>query len=68
MLLRAGGGEGPRDGDEDRLLVGGEVGDGDGLELVGGVEVGEGGVGELVADGDGGADFGGGGEAAAAEG
>ncbi|KAF5940656.1 hypothetical protein HYC85_021823 [Camellia sinensis] len=60
VFLGASGGESAGDGEEDGLLVGGEVGDGDGLELVGVVEVGEGGVGELVADGDGG-DFGGGG-------
>ncbi|KAI6684627.1 hypothetical protein NL676_030540 [Syzygium grande] len=55
-------GEGPRDGEEDRLLPGGEGGDGGGLELADGVEVEEGGVGEPVAHGDGSAG-GGGGEA-----
>lgn len=58
MLLGAGGGEGAGDGEEDGLLVLGEVGDGGGLELAGGVEVGERGVWELVADGDGGGDCG----------
>nr|GMD44469.1 hypothetical protein Iba_chr10dCG0810 [Ipomoea batatas] len=63
VLLGAGGGERARDGEEDGLLAGGEVGDGHGLEVVGGgFEEGERRVGELVADGDNGGDFGRGGE------
>jgi len=58
VLLGAGGSEGAGDGEEDGLLVLGEVGDGGGLELAGGVEVGERGVWELVADGYGGGDCG----------
>lgn len=44
VLLRAGGRERAGNGDEDGLLVGGEVGDRYGLELVGGVEIGQRGV------------------------
>lgn len=62
VLLRAGRGESTGDGEEDGLLPLGEVGDGDGLDVAGGVQVGEGGFGKLFADGDGGGDFGGGGE------
>lgn len=58
VLLRAGRGEGSRDGEEDGLLALGEVGDRDGLDVAGIVQVGEGRFGKLVADGDGGGDGG----------
>ncbi|KAL8094830.1 hypothetical protein AgCh_036371 [Apium graveolens] len=62
MFLGTGGSKGAGDSEENGFLGFSEIRDGGGLEFTGGIEVGKSGVGESVTDGNGGRDFGEGGE------